>query len=182
MITVEEIKKICGIYDSAKRERDAATIAYNSEDTFWEHVLTMYKFSRPAEQDYDVDKAAEDYAWQKEEPLAEGERLSTHFNSHIEDFKAGAQWRDAQIPKLPDSLDKAAIQAHARLEDGEGLSFLNIFKAGADWMASQGVVSEGKVFTSSFTSYVKTPGIEKLLKDAFPEDTEVIVQVRKKIK
>ena len=32
---------------------------------------------------------------------------------------------------------QTAIQAHIRLEDGEGLSFLNIFKAGAEWMAGQ---------------------------------------------
>lgn len=53
------------------------------------------------------------------------------------------------------------------------------FKAGAKWMAEQGITSRGKVFTSAFTSYIKIPGIEKLLKDTFPEDTEVIVQIRK---
>lgn len=42
-----------------------------------------------------------------------------------------------KMPSLPSNLDEAAIQAHIRLEDGEGLSFLNIFKAGVEWMAGQ---------------------------------------------
>lgn len=86
-------------------------------------------------------------------------------------------------PSLPSNLDKAA-EAHRRkvyYGDAEMCQFVReVFKAGAEWMAGQGFISEGKVFTSAFTSYVKTPGIEELLKDAFPEDTEVIVQVRKK--
>ena len=41
---------------------------------------------------FELDEAAEKYAWQKEEPLAEGERLSTCFNPRIEAYKAGAEW------------------------------------------------------------------------------------------
>lgn len=41
------------------------------------------------------------------------------------------------MPSLPSDLDEAAIQAHIRLEEGEGLSFLNIFKAGAQWRDAQ---------------------------------------------
>lgn len=137
-MTREEIKQICRIYDGLRAERDAATIAYNSEDTFWGHVLATYNLSRPS-LSANLDEAAEEYAWRKEEPLSDGERLSFCFNPRIDAFKAGAEW-----------------------------------------MAEQGVNSEGKVFTSAFTSYVKTPGIEGLLKNAFPEDTEVIVQIRKK--
>ena len=33
-------------------------------------------------------------------------------------------------------LEKAAVDAHSRLSDGEGLSFYNIFKAGAEWQRS----------------------------------------------
>lgn len=98
-------------------------------------------------------------------------------------------------PSLPSNLDEAAHEFEDMAmsdyddicvtENGEErpvlkYNFTDAFKAGAEWMAGQGVNSEGKVFTSAFTSYVKTPGIEKLLKDAFPEDTEVIVQIRKK--
>lgn len=86
-------------------------------------------------------------------------------------------------PSLPSDLDEAA-EAHRRkvyCGDLEMCRFVReVFKAGAEWMAGQGVISEGKVFTSALTSYVKTPGIEKLLKEAFPKDTEVIVQIRKK--
>ena len=90
-------------------------------------------------------------------------------------------------PELPSNLDEAANNygltarlGYPRVMDETDRYIYNAFKAGAEWMAGQGVNSEGKVFTSAFTSYVKTPGIEKLLKDAFPEDTEVIVQIRKK--
>lgn len=65
-------------------------------------------------------------------------------------FKAGAQWRDAQIPKLPDSIDEAAEEygyINWQSEDyhegaSEGLPFdaightANCFKAGAEWMAA----------------------------------------------
>lgn len=89
---------------------------------------------------------------------------------------------------LPSDLDEAAEKLASDIapdypDIGWDACFEKIkegIKAGAKWMAGQGVNSEGKVFTSAFTSYVKTPGIEELLKDAFPEDTEVIVQVRKK--
>ena len=93
-------------------------------------------------------------------------------------------------PSLPTNIDEAAHsyawekqEHHIDFDGDEYLDYgprYDAFEAGAEWMAKQGVISEGKVFTSAFTSYVKTPGIEKLLKDAFPEDTEVIVQIRKK--
>lgn len=93
-------------------------------------------------------------------------------------------------PSLPSNLDEASHsyawekqEHHIDFDGDEYFDYgtrYDAFKAGAEWMAGQGVISEGKVFTSAFTSYVKTPGIEELLKDAFPEDTEVIVQIRKK--
>lgn len=89
-------------------------------------------------------------------------------------------------PSLPSDLDEAAgeyVKDYGYTEDDykrERIIAQEHFKAGAEWMAGQGVISEGKVFTSALTSYVKTPGIEKLLKEAFPKDTEVIVQIRKK--
>lgn len=111
---------------------------------------------------------ADEYAQDKVEDIAEmcHRVLDGQFGEIIE-------------PSLPSDLDEAAK------ETAKGLyldryNLIWMFKAGAKWMAGQGVNSEGKVFTSAFTSYVKTPGIEKLLKDAFPEDTEVTVQIRKK--
>lgn len=47
-MTIKEIKIICQIYDNLRRERDAATIAYNSDDTFYEHVLATYNLSQPS--------------------------------------------------------------------------------------------------------------------------------------
>lgn len=41
-MTKEDIKQICQIYDNFRSERDVATIAYNSDDTFWEHILATY--------------------------------------------------------------------------------------------------------------------------------------------
>lgn len=43
-----------------------------------------------------MDKAAEEYAWKKEGPLADGERLSYTFNPRIDAFKAGAEWMAGQ--------------------------------------------------------------------------------------
>lgn len=47
-MTKEEIKRICQIYDNLRRERDAATIAYNFDDIFYEHVLATYNLSQPS--------------------------------------------------------------------------------------------------------------------------------------
>lgn len=45
---------------------------------------------------------------------------------------------------------------------------------------SEGILLEGTVYTSAFTSYIKIPKLETKLKEVFPKDTEVIVQIRKK--
>lgn len=47
-MTKEDIKQICQIYDNFRSERDAATIAYNSDNAFWEHVLATYNLSHPS--------------------------------------------------------------------------------------------------------------------------------------
>lgn len=43
-----------------------------------------------------LDEAAEEYAWKKEEPLSDGERLSFCFKPRIDAFKAGAEWMAGQ--------------------------------------------------------------------------------------
>ncbi len=43
LLTPEEIKKICTIYDNLNEERKCATILYNSDETFFNHVLMEYK-------------------------------------------------------------------------------------------------------------------------------------------
>lgn len=60
-MTIEDIKRICQIYDNLRAERDAATIAYNSEDAFWGHVLATYNLSQPSFSS-NLDKAAGIYA------------------------------------------------------------------------------------------------------------------------
>lgn len=60
-MTKEDIKQICQIYDNLRRERDAATIVYNSDDTFWEHILATYNLSQPSLPS-NIDEAAEEYA------------------------------------------------------------------------------------------------------------------------
>ena len=53
-----------------------------------EKIFSLSKPSLPS----NLDEAAEEYAWKKEEPLADGERLSGAFNPRIDAFKAGAKW------------------------------------------------------------------------------------------
>ena len=72
-------------------------------------------------------------------------------------FKAGAQWRDAQIPKLPDSIDEAAEEYRDTEvctdsdyidDDGDSLyrsfALREAFKAGAEWMAGKMIKEERK--------------------------------------
>lgn len=42
-LTPEEIKKICTIYDNLNQERKCATVLYNSDETFFNHVLMEYE-------------------------------------------------------------------------------------------------------------------------------------------
>lgn len=88
-MTKEDIKQICQIYDNFRSERDAATIAYNSDDTFWEHILATYNLSQSSLPS-NLDEAAEKYS---ENILANNEDLQ----DAIEDaFKAGAGWMAGQ--------------------------------------------------------------------------------------
>lgn len=139
-----------------------------------------------------LDEAAEKYAWMKEEPLSDGERLSFCFNPRIDAFKAGAEWRDAQIPKLPNSIDEAAekyaIQGH---ENHTNVNYINTyiegkrigFKAGAEWMVQQGYSQEEIVEDKSIeVGYGTLSGISPIinLPDSFKPGSKVIVQIRKK--
>ena len=42
-LTPEEIKKICTIYDNLNQERNRGAVLYNSDETFFNHVLMEYK-------------------------------------------------------------------------------------------------------------------------------------------
>jgi hypothetical protein len=94
-MTKEDIKQICQIYDNFRSERDAATIIYNSDDTFWEHILATYNLSQPslpsnldeaakkAYKEYDVKTAVKP----KEHPVG---------FLFFDGFKAGAEWMAKQ--------------------------------------------------------------------------------------
>lgn len=100
-MTRKEIKQICQIYDGLRAERDAATIAYNSEDTFWEHVLAIYKLSQPSLPS-NLDEAAENYyendcPYDGEARVVNREHDVWFPSQAIEDaFKAGAEWMARQ--------------------------------------------------------------------------------------
>ena len=110
-----------------------------------------------------------------------------------EAFKSGATWRDAQIPSLPSNLDEAAEEWCKTNNKGIALSadkkshYLTegkeSFKAGAEWMAGQGISAKSKVCKLAERAWV-TPIDEKQLQrdlyDNFIAGDKVIVQIRKK--
>ena len=118
-----------------------------------------------------LDEAAEEYALDvKAKP----------FGGLVEDaFKAGAEWRSSQIPKLPDNVDEAA----GKYADIQNKNFLrpeivkNIFKAGAKWMEGQGASFNTKVGWIDGPTVLDWP--DDIL-DKFEMGDEVVVQIRKK--
>ena len=144
-MTIEEIKQICRIYDNFRREQDVATIAYNSEDTFWTHILTAYNFSQLSLPD-NLDEAAEEYG-RKE-------------YSHAIHF-----WDEGLSKNKPEVMKE---------------DFVNAFKAGAEWMAGQGVSWEDKMtYYDGFLLYGKDERAFTM-EGNFNEGDKVIVQIRKK--
>ena len=95
-------------------------------------------------------------------------------------FKAGAQWRDAQIPKLPDNLDEAArlsaVSVPPIWPEKNIESHIRGFKAGAEWMAGQGETIDGEVLTTSDYGWGTIQNPKKL----YQWGTEVTLQIRKK--
>lgn len=69
--------------------------------------------------------------------------------------KAGAKWKMEQSELSCEGLEEAAIQAHIRLEESEELSFLNIFKAGAEWQKE-------KLMRFAVEGYLVTDGLNDL--------------------
>lgn len=102
-----------------------------------------------------LDEAAEEYVWRKEEPLSDGERLSFCFNPRIEAFKAGAEWMAGQGINLP---------AHIFIPSG--------FKPIYDY-------SKGEYPAAVHLDCGGSLILEKRLQN-FNHNEEVIVQIRKK--
>ena len=138
----------------------------------------------------DIDEAAEEYALDvKAKPF--GDLVK-------ETFKAGAQWRDAQIPKL-DSLDEVAIPESKMSEwmkygphtnypwcsvpDAIKITAENFFalgkQTGAKWMAGQGYTVDGivicdKELTRGYKDIVMS------IPDELKVDDKVTLQIRKR--
>ena len=96
-MTQEEIKRICQIYDDIRRERDAATIGYNSEDAFWEHVTVMCNLSKPSLPS-NLNEAAEEWAKKKygENYMDFPDEYRDKAINALLNFKAGAKWKAEQ--------------------------------------------------------------------------------------
>lgn len=138
-MTKEEILKI-------KAELNAIEKAHRSSYDSWglvgKALQEVAEFLDTMEQEpslpSDVDEAAEEYA---------GNHYTNSFDQRIciKEFKAGVKWRDAQIPKLPDGLEDAALKAISGyppvVVNGEYFyirkQLFDIFEDGAKWMAGQ---------------------------------------------
>ena len=71
-----------------------------------------------------LDKAAHKYAWEKQENHIDfdGEEYFD-YGPRFDAFKARAKWCEAQIPKLPDSIDEAASRRNAETSHGALLGY-----------------------------------------------------------
>ena len=167
-------------------------------DKYGEEVNAVRGSSHYSEKE--LDEAAEKYSFKEtNERLMENEisrkneRLF-HWQTN-KAFKAGAKWRDAQIPKLPDNLDDAA-EEYMLITDTknshEEYMIMGAFKAGAKWMAEQGEFLNGVVRKETYGCEENgdydewlTVHIDSIL-EQLPKNTQfkpgdkVIVQIRKK--
>ena len=147
-MTKEDIKQICQIYDNLRVERNTATIAYNSDDAFYEHILATYKLSQSSLPS-NIDEAANRQA-ALEPPY---------------------KWEEEQ----DDSFGVTPLFVMSNIRSA--------FKAGAEWMAEQGINAESEVCKLAERAWV-TPIDEKQLQrdlcDNFVAGDKVIVQIHKK--
>ena len=99
--------------------------------------------------------------------------------------KAGAEWRDQQIPKLPPGFEDARDKANFEIPHSLNafIAFEEAFKAGAEWMAEKGetrVLSTESDYDSPGADYGGVRYLKYRIKDDTPIGTEFIVQIRKK--
>ena len=114
-MTKEDIKQICQIYDNFRSERDAATIAYNSDNAFWEHILATYNLSHPSLPS-GLDEAAERIVvslvptfGQKYEDGSYVKGIRDYFSrdEFIGLVKAGAEWKEQNDKDLSEKIAAA---------------------------------------------------------------------------
>lgn len=100
------------------------------------------------ESDKNLEKAAEEYEKKHIYQRYDGGGLTPEYDATLaEAFNAGAEWREQQIPKLPDNLDKAAEKfakenCENYVDEEDGVTYIeealrNTFKAGAEWQAER---------------------------------------------
>ena len=169
-------------YDRIYREMD--------ERQRWreEHPEEYAKLLDDAVREYErLDEAANSYRLEKDNGELYGYDL-------LDAFKAGAKWRDSQILKLPDNLDRAAERYgldEASVVRGTLSELTDAFKAGAKWMAEQGVSYEDVVYLLDGGDTLKAyPGLDganetvclcNAIEDGcLKVGDKVIVQIRKK--
>jgi hypothetical protein len=85
---------------------------------------------------------------------------------------------------LPSELDEAAEEFYPDFSDNITSkaavdSMRDAFKAGAEWMAKQGVIVNGVISRDGLIYDLYTPELDNVL-DTSWEDKNVIVQIRKK--
>ena len=109
-MTKEDIKQICQIYDNLRVERNTATIAYNSDDAFYEHVLATYKLSQSSLPS-NIDEAANrqaalepPYKWEEEQDDSFGVTPLFVMSNIRSAFKAGAEWMAEQGETVFDTI------------------------------------------------------------------------------
>ena len=129
----------------------------------------------------DLDEAARNYTDSSE--WAIGENLD-----HIDKaFKAGAEWRDAQIPNTPEGLDEAAEKADNNGIVGFECGFSitkkhprDYFKDGVEWVCGQGVTFDAEMKWYDGLLLFSEDERQFLTSSCFNEGDKVVVQVRKK--
>ena len=136
-----------------------------------------------------LDEAAENWCKENCDGFVLRDKTSRYVGDGIDAFKAGAEWRDKQIPKLPDDLEEAANTIPLKLLtenkesytfDSTGMRFpKDCFKAGAKWMARQGETKEQVVFEANPRGIPSVPMVLSSV-DTFKLDDKVIVQIRQK--
>lgn len=142
-------------------------------------IETLSKPSLPS----NLDEAEFEYAQSLDEIPANQEEEKMIYDA----FKAGAEWRDAQIQKLPNNLDEAAKESAKKWrKNPDGTEsrelffapYIRGFKVGAKWMAGQGETQQHFVIGSIADSPCGPAVV--CYTEEFSVGDEVIVQIRKK--
>ena len=165
-MTIEDIKLILKAFykvNDIERKVHGEQGAYEYSQTmeYYDDILMHYydlkdKSSLPLS----LDEAAKKHASSVEGDYAFSEGPDHYCSGDLEDaFKAGAQWRDAQIPKLQDNLDEVKLDISNMTDCGYKAIAEYYFnlgkKAGAEWMAGQFQKIEGEL-----VDWYETKGVD----------------------